>query len=148
MPASYRIRNVVQCTSTCSIGFWRPADPLTAGDDDNTKLAKFGGECADFVAWLMLFTGYVAYKLVSAAPLIGDPPRKRPAPICNQSRRQSWAGICRSLSGICRSVGLCRAPVGILSADICLLSGQGSTTRTRSPFVTQPLSRKSYDSYF
>ena len=40
----------------------------TAGDESR-RVPTFSGERIDFTAWFMLFSAYVAYKLVSAAPL-------------------------------------------------------------------------------
>ena len=48
----------------------------TAGDE-NKRVPSFSGERIDFTAWFMLFSAYVAYKLVSAAPLVAG---KRPKP--------------------------------------------------------------------
>jgi hypothetical protein len=48
----------------------------TAGDEAK-RVPTFSGERIDFTAWFMLFSAYVAYKLVSAAPLVAG---KRPKP--------------------------------------------------------------------
>ena len=48
----------------------------TAGDKAK-RVPTFSGERIDFTAWFMLFSAYVAYKLVSAAPLVAG---KRPKP--------------------------------------------------------------------
>ena len=39
----------------------------TAGDESK-RVPSFSGERIDFTAWFMLFSAYVAYKLVAAAP--------------------------------------------------------------------------------
>ena len=43
----------------------------------------FSGQRADFLKWYMLFSGYVAYKLVKAAPLLSGRvrPAAAPAPV-------------------------------------------------------------------
>ena len=52
----------------------------TAGDE-NKRVPTFSGERIDFTAWFMLFSAYVAYKLVSAAPIVaGNRPKPPAAP--------------------------------------------------------------------
>jgi hypothetical protein len=50
----------------------------TAGDESK-RVPSFSGERVDFTAWFMLFSAYVAYKLVSAAPLVAGRRPKPPA---------------------------------------------------------------------
>jgi hypothetical protein len=48
---------------------------------------SFSGERIDFTAWFMLFSAYVAYKLVSAASLVaGTRPKPPAAPSPNMGR--------------------------------------------------------------
>ena len=58
----------------------------TAGDESK-RVPTFSGERIDFTAWFMLFSAYVAYKLVSAAPLVaGRRPKPPAAPVALRGR--------------------------------------------------------------
>ena len=58
----------------------------TAGDESK-RVPSFSGERIDFTAWFMLFSAYVAYKLVAAAPIVaGRRPKPPAAPAAIQGR--------------------------------------------------------------
>jgi transposase InsO family protein len=55
---------------------------VQAGGEDSKKVPMFSGDRSDFTNWFMIFTAYVAYKLVAAAPLAaGTRPRPPDPPL-------------------------------------------------------------------
>jgi hypothetical protein len=59
----------------------------SSAGDESKRVPSFSGERIDFTAWFMLFSAYVAYKLVSAAPLVaGTRPKPSAAPSPNVGR--------------------------------------------------------------
>jgi hypothetical protein len=60
---------------------------VSSAGDENKRVPSFSGERIDFTAWFMLFSAYVAYKLVSAASLVaGTRPKPPAAPSPNMGR--------------------------------------------------------------
>ena len=61
--------------------------PLAGATDDKKGPPGFSGERADFLAWFMAFSAYVAYKLVNAAPVLeGTLPRPPDPPAALNGR--------------------------------------------------------------
>ncbi|KOO35552.1 hypothetical protein Ctob_016170, partial [Chrysochromulina tobinii] len=52
---------------------------VSSAGDESKRVPSFSGERIDFTAWFMLFSAYVAYKLVSAASLVAGTRPKPPA---------------------------------------------------------------------
>jgi hypothetical protein len=53
---------------------------VQAGGEDSKKVPMFSGDRSDFTNWFMIFTAYVAYKLVAAAPLAAGTRPRPPDP--------------------------------------------------------------------
>jgi hypothetical protein len=52
---------------------------VSSAGDESKRVPSFSGERIDFTAWFMLFSAYVAYKLVPAASLVAGTRLKPPA---------------------------------------------------------------------
>ena len=62
---------------------------VVGGPDDASKLPLFNGDKDAFIAWFMAFSGYVAYKLVDAAPILeltSPRPPDPPAPLSGRTQ--------------------------------------------------------------